>query len=97
MTEKEAKKELMRRSKDMDPTVHVGKDGLKESVFQEVTNQLKKNRLIKIRLLPAADMTAAEMASAIAEATGSAVVDVRGNIAVVTDARTWRSLCEKKV
>ena len=97
MTEKEAKKELMRRSKALDPTIHVGKDGLKESVFQEVTNQLKKNRLIKIRLLPAADMTTADMASAIAEATGSAVVDVRGNIAVMTGDRTWRSLSGKKV
>ena len=97
MTEKEAKKELMRRSKDLDPTVHVGKDGLKESVFQEITNQLKKSRLVKVRLLPAADMAPSEMATAIAEATDSVIVDVRGSIAVITDARTWRSLCEKKV
>lgn len=97
MTEKEAKKELMRRAKDMDPTVHVGKEGLKESVFLEVANQLKKNRLIKVRLLPAADMDPKEMAAEMAEATGSVIVDVRGSIAVMTDARTWRSLSEKKV
>ena len=56
-----------------------------------------EHRLVKVRLLPAADMAPSEMAAAIAEATDSVIVDVRGSIAVMTDARTWRSLSEKKV
>ena len=33
---------------------------------------------------------------AVAEATGSVVVDVRGGVLVLTDKRTWSSLSQKK-
>ena len=96
MTEREAKKELMRRALEINPTVHVGKDGLKESLYEEIKAQIKKNRLIKIKVLANADSETKEIADAIAESTGSVVVDVRGSIVLLTDKRTWTSLCQKK-
>jgi len=96
MTEKHAKKELMRRANDLSPTVHVGKDGIDEGLLNEVTNQLKKNRLLKIRVLPNAERVTSDVADEIAESTDSVVVDVRGNVVVLTDNRTWTSLCQKK-
>ena len=96
MTEREAKKELMRRALEISPTVHVGKDGLKESLYEEIKAQIKKNRLIKIKVLANADSETKEIADAIAESTGSVVVDVRGSIVLLTDKRTWTSLCQKK-
>ncbi len=96
MTEREAKKELMRRALEISPTVHVGKDGLKDSVFEEVSAQLKKNRLIKIKVLANAEDDTAAVAEEIAARTKGVVVDVRGSVVVMTDARTWRSLSEKK-
>lgn len=93
MTEKEAKKELMRRALDINPTVHVGKDGLKDSLFEEVTAQLKKNRLIKVKVL---SDSATEVAGSISEATGAIVVDTRGSVIILTDKRTWTSLSQKK-
>ena len=96
MTEREAKKELMRRALEISPTVHVGKDGLKDSLYEEIKAQLKKNRLIKIKVLANADSETKEIADAIAESTGSVVVDVRGSIVLLTDKRTWTSLCQKK-
>ncbi len=96
MTEREARKELMRRALEISPTVHVGKDGLKDSVFEEVSAQLKKNRLIKIRVLANAEDDAAGTAEELASRTNGVVVDVRGGVVVMTDSRTWRSLCEKK-
>lgn len=96
MTEKHAKKELMRRANDLSPTVHVGKDGIDEGLLNEITNQLKKNRLLKIRVLQNADADTSEIAENIAESTESVVVDVRGNVVVLTDKRTWTSLCQKK-
>lgn len=51
MTEKEAKKELMRRAVEVKPTVHVGKDGLDQGLFDEVGAQLKNGRLIKVKVL----------------------------------------------
>ena len=65
MTEREAKKELMRRALDIKPTVHVGKEGLKDSVYTEIDEQLKKNRLIKIRVLDNADSDTKDVAEAI--------------------------------
>ena len=96
MTEREAKKELMRRALEINPTVHVGKDGLKDSLYEEIKAQIKKNRLIKIKVLANADSETEEIADAIAESTGSVVVDVRGSVVVLTDKRTWTSLCQKK-
>ena len=94
MTEKEAKKELMRRALEIGPTVHVGKDGLKDSLYEEIVAQLKKNRLIKIKVLT--DDGTSDVAEAIAEATNSIVVDVRGSVVLLTDKRTWTSLSQKK-
>lgn len=96
MTEKEAKKELMRRAKDLSATIHVGKDGLTEGVINEIGMQLKNARLIKIKVLDSADGSASDTAATIAEATDSVAVDVRGSVVVLTDRRTWTSLCQKK-
>ncbi|MBO5654200.1 MAG: YhbY family RNA-binding protein [Candidatus Methanomethylophilaceae archaeon] len=94
MTEKEAKKELMRRALEIGPTVHVGKDGLKDSLYEEIIAQLKKNRLIKVKILT--DDSTSEIAETIAEATNSVIVDVRGSVMILTDKRTWTSLSQKK-
>lgn len=96
MTEKEAKKELLRRAKDINATVRVGKDGITESLGKEITEQLKKRRLIKVKVLNNADTDASEVAQKIAEATGAVAVDVRGGVVLFTDKRTWDSLCQKK-
>ena len=96
MTEKDARKELIRRANDLNPTVHVGKDGLDEGLFEEITNQLKKNRLIKVKVLSNSDNGAKDAAEAITEATGAVAVDVRGGVIILTDKRTWTSLSQKK-
>lgn len=96
MTEKEARKELMRRALEINPTVHVGKDGLKDSVYEEISAQLKKNRLIKVKVLDNSEGAARDVADIIAEMTKSVVVDVRGSVIILTDNRTWTSLSQKK-
>ena len=96
MTEKEAKKELMRRSLELSPTVHVGKEGFTDKVAEEIKAQIKKNRLIKIKVLPGAETATQDAAASIAEVTGAVVVDVRGGVIVLTDKRTWTSLSQKK-
>ena len=96
MTEKDARKELMRRANELNPTVHIGKDGLDQGLYDEITNQLKKNRLIKVKVLSNADDGAKEAAAAIEEAAGAVAVDVRVGVIVLTDKRTWTSLSQKK-
>ncbi|MFT0899581.1 YhbY family RNA-binding protein [Candidatus Methanoprimaticola sp. MG2] len=96
MSEKDARKELMRRANDLSPTVRVGKDGLDQGLFDEITAQLKKNRLIKVKVLSNSDDDVGKAAAAIEEATACVVVDIRGGVMVLTDKRTWSSLCQKK-
>ena len=96
MTERDARKELIRRANELSPTVHVGKDGLDQGLFDEITNQLKKNRLIKIKVLSNSDDGAKDTAVAREEATGAVAVDVRGGVIILTDKRTWTSLSQKK-
>lgn len=96
MSEKDARKELMRRANDLSPTVRVGKDGLDQGLFDEITAQLKKNRLIKVKVLSNSDDDVGKAAAAIEEATACVVVDIRGGVMVLTDKRAWSSLCQKK-
>lgn len=95
MTEKEAKKELMRRALNDNHVVHVGKDGLKDSLYDEIKAQIKRNHLIKIKILENAEIETDEIANIISKNTESIVVDVRGNVIILTDKRTWTSLIQK--
>jgi RNA-binding protein len=96
MTEKEAKKELMRRANDLSPTVHVGKEGIDEGLLNEITAQLKNARLIKVKVLGTAGSDPKSIAEELAASTNSVIVDVRGGVIVLTDKRTWTSLSQKK-
>ncbi|MCQ2085975.1 MAG: YhbY family RNA-binding protein [archaeon] len=96
MTEKLARKEVMRRALKIEPTVYIGKCGLKSSVCDEIKGQLKKNRLIKMRVLSRARDKDDGIIDNVAKMTQSVIVDVRGNVAIITDKRTWKSLCQKK-
>jgi len=96
MTEKEARKELIRRANETKPTVYVGKDGLGQGLYDEIVNQLKKLRLIKVKVLSTSDEDAKEAAGLIEENTGAVIVDVRGGVMILTDKRTWTSLSQKK-
>ncbi|MCL1979012.1 MAG: YhbY family RNA-binding protein [Methanomassiliicoccaceae archaeon] len=96
MTEKEARKELMRRAKDLSPTVHVGKEGIDEGVINEIASQLKNARLIKVKVLGTVDDEPKAVAEELASSTNSVIVDVRGGVVVLTDKRTWTSLSQKK-
>ena len=96
MTEKEAKKEIMRRAVDIGTTLHVGKDKLKESIFEELRIQIKAHRIVKVRVLPNSESEVEEIADALSKASDSVIVDIRGNVLILTDKRTWTSLSQKK-
>jgi RNA-binding protein len=72
--------------KDENPTVWVGKEGLTTQVAGELEKQLQGNKMVKVRILPAA-MTAENTAQAIAakaaEQTNSALVEVRGHVFIL--------------
>lgn len=96
MTEKDAKKELMRRALNDNHIIHVGKDGLKDGLYDEIVTQIKRNHLIKIKVLENAGMKTGEIADIVSKKTESVIVDVRGNVITLTDKRSWTSLIQKK-
>jgi len=72
--------------KDENPTIWIGKEGLTTQLAAEVEKQLQKNKMVKIRILPAAltgENTAQIIATKAAEQTESALVEVRGHVFIL--------------
>ncbi len=72
--------------KDENPTIWVGKDGLTPQSIAEMEKQLQKNKMVKVRILPAAlrELTTAEdIAKKAAEETASALVELRGHVFIL--------------
>jgi len=65
-------------------TLHVGKNGVTPTTVEELSAQLKKRKLVKVRLLPAASESASPEAQvqALAAGTNSTLIEVRGHTAV---------------
>ncbi|MCL2685492.1 MAG: YhbY family RNA-binding protein [Candidatus Bathyarchaeota archaeon] len=72
--------------KDENPTIWVGKDGLSAQSISEIEKQLQRNKMVKVRILPAAlkELTTAEdIANKAAKETESALVEVRGHVFIL--------------
>ncbi|MGA2385359.1 MAG: YhbY family RNA-binding protein [Candidatus Bathyarchaeia archaeon] len=72
--------------KDENPTIWVGKEGLTPQCTGEIEKQLQKNKMVKVRILPAAlqaENTAQSIACKAAEATSAALVEVRGHVFIL--------------
>jgi putative YhbY family RNA-binding protein len=72
--------------KDENPTIWIGKDGLTSQSIGELEKQLQKNKMVKVRILPAALKeltTAEEIAKKAAIQTESALVEVRGHVFIL--------------
>jgi len=63
------------------PTIRVGKDGPSGDLVKEIERQLDKNEMVKVKILKSAiaEQEAKEIASRIAEQTGSSLVELRGH------------------
>jgi len=67
------------------PTVWVGKEGASSQILNEISRQLEKREMVKIRVLRTAlkNEETKEIASKIAEQTESTLVDVRGHTIIL--------------
>lgn len=63
------------------PTIWIGKCGLSPEILKEITKQLGKNKMVKIKILKTAlqDNEAEQIALEIASETCSALVEVKGH------------------
>jgi putative YhbY family RNA-binding protein len=71
--------------KDENPTIWVGKEGLTAQLAAEIEKQLQKNKMVKVRILPAAmqENTAQAIAADAALKTNSGLVEVRGHVFIL--------------
>lgn len=78
MTTKERAK-LRSIAMTIQPSTHIGKNGVTEEVLIQISEQLQAHELIKINVLKNADFGAKEVAQSIADAVVAQVVQVLGN------------------
>lgn len=78
MTTKERAK-LRSIAMTMQPTTHIGKNGVTEEVATQLSEQLQAHELVKINVLRNSDFSAKDVAPIIAESVGAEVVQVLGN------------------
>ena len=72
--------------KDENPTIWVGKEGLTPPLAAEIEKQLQRNKMVKVKILPAAlqgEVTAQSIGVKAAEQTNSALVEVRGHVFIL--------------
>ncbi len=63
---------------DMQPTTHIGKGGISDTVIAEIDQYLEARELMKVVVLKNADFTAKDIAEDVAEAVNAEVVQVLG-------------------
>ncbi len=78
-------KELRSRAQSINVKLHIGKNGITDATIAELARHLKQDKLVKVRLLPGATEGGVQdrpQAEALAQATQSTLVEVRGHTAV---------------
>ena len=76
---------LKSKAKALEPVVRVGKSGLSDSMVEEINKNLRKRKLIKIKLLkPSYKIQGKEnLIGLIVQKTGSDLVESVGNVIVL--------------
>lgn len=78
-------------------TLHVGKEGITSAVVLELKTQVRKRRIVKVRLLPSTpgfDSTRL-LSEELARQSGTRLLEVRGHTALFGDARQKRDSTRK--
>ena len=75
------KRRIKRELSAEKPTIWVGKEGATPRIVNEISRQLEKREIVKVRILKSAlkDEEAKSVASKIAEQTDSTLIEVRGH------------------
>ena len=75
----------MALSRDLKPTIRIGKSGLSDNLMTEISEQLASKDIVKVKinrgLFDKSDI--AELWNHIARSTNSTIVSVRGNVGVL--------------
>lgn len=83
--EKEKLYRLKAEANQLSPILNIGKNGITETLIEELNKQIKANRLVKVRVLKSAEegKDLKDIAEEIAAATRSTLIEVRGRTVVL--------------
>ncbi len=87
MLEKKDRIELRSIAQTMKATIQIGKGGVTDGIVKEINAQLKRHKVVKVKLLRSAFSDELEdreaLARAITERTGADLVEIKGNTIVL--------------
>lgn len=77
--------QLRSEANQISPVLNIGKNGVTDTLIEELNKQIKANRLVKVRVLKSAEegKDLKVIAEEIAEATRSTLIEVRGRTIVL--------------
>ena len=83
--EKERLYQLKSEANQISPILNIGKNGVTDTLIEELSKQIKANRLVKVRVLKSAEegKDVKAIAEEIADATRSTLIEVRGRTVVL--------------
>jgi RNA-binding protein len=83
--EKEKLYRLKSEANKISPILNIGKNGVTDTLIEELNKQIKANRLVKVKVLKSAEegKHLKTIADELAEATRSTLIDVRGRTVVL--------------
>ncbi len=83
--EKERLYQLKSEANQISPILNIGKNGVTDTLIEELNKQIKANRLVKVRVLKSAEegKDVKAIADEIADATRSTLIEVRGRTVVL--------------
>jgi RNA-binding protein len=82
--------ELKRDAVHLSPLLNVGKSGITDSLVEELLQQLKVKRLVKVKILKSAAFGSTErmaLAEELSKRTGAQLVEIKGSNAVLYQKR----------
>jgi RNA-binding protein len=81
MTASKVRRRIKRELSGERPTIWVGKEGVTSRIVEEINRQLKKRKMVKVKILKTAlkERKARDIANIIAQKTESVLIDVRGH------------------
>ncbi len=91
------KRRIKRELSGEKPTVWVGKEGAAPKTVNEVSRQLEKREIVKVKILKSAlkEDETREIASKIAQQTGSTLIDIRGHTLILYKPRKRKKQSRK--
>jgi len=83
--DKEKLYQLKSEANQISPILNIGKNGVTDTLIEELNKQIKANRLVKVRVLRSAEegKDVKTIAEEIANATRSTLIEVRGRTVVL--------------